>query len=297
MGNLRGATLMVLAMAGFAIEDMFIKFAARDVPSGQVLVMAGLGGAAIYGLWALIRGEAPVTAAMFRGASGLRALFEGIAGTAFVTALALVPLSLVTTIMQTSPLLVTLGAAVFLSEPVGPRRWSAIVVGLFGVMIVIQPWGTGFEPSALFAVVGVLAMAARDLATRAVPQSISTVQLSTLGFAAIIPGGALSLLLTDTQMVWPTTAAWWNIAGLLGIGIPALYAVIAAMRVGEVSFVAPFRYSRIVFGLAIGVVVFGETLGTNTLIGAAIVVCAGTYTFLREAQLRKRPSPILNGTL
>lgn len=288
---------MVLAMAGFAIEDSFIKLVSDTLPVGQILILTGIGGAVLYGLWAGLRGERPVTAAMLRGPSGTRALFEGLAGTFFVTALALVPLSLVTTIIQTNPLLVTLGAALFFAEPVGPRRWSAIVVGLCGVLIVLRPFGTGFEPATLFAVLGVISMSARDLATRRVDSSISTVQLSTLGFLAVIPGGMLSLWFSGEGFVAMNARATLLTFGIIGIGAPALYCIIAAMRVGEISFVAPFRYSRIAFGLLVGVVVFRETLDGFTLLGAAIIVASGLYTFLREAQLRRRASLSSNPAL
>jgi len=290
LDNLKGAFLMVLAMAGFAIEDMFIKLVSDTLPSGQILIMTGIGGGLVYGALAIFRREAPVTPAMLWGPSGLRALFEGLAGTAFVTALALVPLSLVTTVMQTNPLLVTLGAAVFFAEPVGVRRWSAICVGLFGVLIVLRPFGSGFEPATLFAVAGVLAMSARDLATRRVQSSISTVQLSTLGFLTIIPGGILSLAVNGDAMVMPDARAWVLSAATIGIGVPALFCIIAAMRVGEISFVAPFRYSRIVFGLFVGLTVFAERIDGYTLLGAAVIVASGLYTFFREAQLRRRAS-------
>lgn len=287
LDNLRGAILMVLAMAGFAIEDMFIKLAAETLPVGQILIVIGIGGALTYGVWALLRGQPPIAAHMLRGASGLRAVLESMAALCFVTSLALVPLSLVTTIMQAAPLFVTLGAAVFFGMPVGWRRWTAILVGLFGVLIVLRPFGTTFEAAALFAVAGMLAMSGRDLATRRIPSNISTMQLSTIGFLAVIPGGILALVVAGETMIWPTPLAALYLACSVFLGVPALYAIIAANRIGDISFVAPFRYSRIVFGLLGGILVFGETLDTMTLLGAAIIVTSGLYTLLREARLRR----------
>ena len=253
MDNIRGAILMVIAMLGFAVEDTLIKLMATDIPSGQILMTIGLGGALVFASLAWIKGEAPFGFWMLRGASGVRALCEGLAALGFVTALALVPISLVTTIIQASPLLVTLGAAVFFKAPVGPRRWIAILIGLIGVLIVLRPFGDSFEAPALFAVGGVIAMSARDLATRQVKQNISTLQLSVVGFLAAVPAGC----------------------------------IIAAMRIGDIAFVTPFRYSRIIFGLLAGLLIFGETLDAYTLLGAAIIVISGTYTLLREARLRR----------
>ena len=284
---MRGSALMVLAMLGFAIEDAFIKLAAATLPVGQILIMIGIGGALVYGLWSMGRGQPPLRWDMWRGASGLRALFEGIAGLFFVSALALVPLSLVTTIIQANPLLVTLGAALFFGTPVGWRRWSAIAVGMIGVLIVLRPFGESFEPAALFAVIGVVAMSARDLATRRIAATINTAQLSTIGFLVAIPGGVLALLVAGAAPVWPDLRTW----GLLGMtiltGVPALYCIIAAMRIGDIAFVAPYRYSRIIFGLLTGMIVFGETLDAMTLLGAGIIVVSGLYTLWRETRLRR----------
>jgi drug/metabolite transporter (DMT)-like permease len=292
LNNTRGAILMVLAMAGFAIEDMFIKLAADSLPVGQILMIIGIGGALAYGGYALARGLAPVSLSMLRGASGIRAVFEGVAAICFVTGLSLVPISVVTTIIQANPLLVTIGAALIFRETIGWRRWSAIAVGLIGVLIVVRPFGAGFAGGTLFVVAGVVAMSARDLATRKIPARFSTVQLSTLGFLATIPAGAVAMLIEGGGFVMPDLRATACLAGAIAIGIPALYCIIAAMRVGEISFVAPFRYSRIVFGLFAGVLVFRETLDGYTILGAAIITAAGLYTFLREARLRRAfPQP------
>lgn len=288
MDNTRGAILMVIAMLGFAIEDSLIKIMASDLPSGQILMMLGFGGSLVFAGWAMAVGQKPLSLSMLRGASGVRALCEGIAALGFVSALALVPISLVTTIIQASPLLVTLGAALFFGEAVGWRRWMAIMVGLIGVLIVLRPFGSSFEPVALLAVVGVVAMSARDLATRQITQSISTIQLSVIGFLAAIPAGAAGLILAGASPVIPSIAVSGICVLAVAVGVPSLYCIIAAMRIGDISFVSPFRYSRIVFGLLAGLLIFGETLDGYTLIGAAIIVASGIYTLLREARLRRR---------
>lgn len=287
MDNIRGAILMVIAMFGFAVEDSLIKLMATDVASGQVLIMIGIGGAMVFALSALVQGEQPFGFWMLSGFSGMRAICEGFAALGFVTALALVPISLVTTIIQASPLLVTLGAALFFKETVGWRRWLAIAVGLLGVLIVLRPFGAGFQPAALFAVMGVIFMSARDLATRKITTNISTLQLSVIGFMATIPAGALSLVISGSTPAVPTGQTLLYLIGAISIGVPALYCIISAMRIGDISFVSPFRYSRIIFGLLAGLLVFGETLDFYTVLGAAIIVGSGSYTLLREARLRR----------
>jgi drug/metabolite transporter (DMT)-like permease len=172
-------------------------------------------------------------------------------------------------------------------ETVGWRRWSAIIAGLLGVLIVLRPFGDGFQLAALFAVMGVMAQTGRDLATRRISKDISTQQLSGLGFLALAPAGIVALLVTGDGIVWPDGHAWLLLIGAIGIGLPALYAIIAAVRIGDISFIAPFRYTRIVFGLAAGALVFHETLDGYTVLGATVIVASGLYMLLREAQLRR----------
>ena len=287
MDNIRGAILMVIAMFGFAVEDSLIKLMAGQIPSGQVLIMIGIGGALVFAIAAKAKGEQPFGFWMLTGFSGMRAVCEGFAALGFVTALALVPISLVTTIIQASPLLVTLGAALFFKESVGWRRWMAIAIGLVGVLIVLRPFGTAFQPAALFAVMGVIFMSARDLATRQITKTISTLQLSVIGFMATVPAGLLGFVIAGSSPTMPTAQTFIYLIAAVSIGVPSLYCIIAAMRIGDISFVSPFRYSRIIFGLLAGLIVFGETLDSYTLLGAAIIIGSGTYTLLREARLRR----------
>jgi len=286
MENLRGSALMVLAMAGFALEDMFIKRLAGDLPIGQILVFLGSGGAVIFALGALSRGHRLFSRDLISRPVLLRNLGELIGTLGFVTAIALTPLASASAILQATPLAVTLGAALFLGEDVGWRRWSAILVGFCGVLMVIRPGLEGFEPASLFAVQAVVGLALRDLATRAVPRTVTSMQLSSYGFATIVPAGAVILWVTGDP-VSPSAANWRDIAFALLIGVAAYYAIVAAMRVGEVSFVTPFRYTRLIFALIIAVAVFDEQPDTFTLLGASIIIASGLYTLVRERHLRR----------
>ncbi|MGJ5620635.1 DMT family transporter [Sulfitobacter sp. MF3-043] len=286
MDNIRGAVLMVLAMAGFALEDMFIKLLADAVSVGQILTMLGIGGSLVFGAVVVARGEALFARTMLSYPIVLRGLGDLIGALAFVSAIVLTPLSSASAILQATPLAVTLGAAVFLGEPVGWRRWSAISVGLIGVLLIIRPGLDSFEALSLLAVLAVFALALRDLATRRTPESITTMQLSFLGFVVIIPAGILLMVFTGSQVVALNGTEWIYISSALGIGLFAYYAIVAAMRVGDVGFVTPFRYVRLVIALVIGVSVFGESPDALTLIGAAIIVASGIYTILRERKVR-----------
>ena len=289
MDIIRGSILMVLAMLGFALEDMFIKQIAGDLPVGQILILLGIGGAVIFGVLAKLYGDPLVSRAMLHPAVILRNLGEVFGTLGYVLAVALTPISSASAILQATPLVVTMGAALFLGETVGWRRWAAVMVGLCGVLLVIRPGLDGFDVNSLFAVQGVIGLAIRDLATRRVPTHISSRQLSTYAFLVIIPTGAAMLFFNlggDTPVMPDAGNAARMILAVIA-GVSGYYAIVAAMRIGDISLIAPFRYTRLIFALIIGFVIFGERLDPLTWLGAGIIVSSGIYTFWREARLRR----------
>ncbi|MFC6687653.1 DMT family transporter [Jhaorihella thermophila] len=293
MENLRGALLMTLSMLGFAFEDMFIKLLAGRLPTWEILAALGAGGAAVFGATLALRGERLVSRAMLSRRILLRNVGEVIGTLGFVTAIALTPISQASAILQATPLAVTLGAALFLGEPVGWRRWSAICAGFLGVLLVIRPGLEGFDARSIFAVIGVIGLAIRDLVTRNVPKGISSFQLSFLGFLTLVPASGLLALVTGAPAVAPRVADLGLLAGAVGLGTLSYYAIVAAMRVGEVSFVTPFRYSRLLFALVVGMAVFEERPDAPMLLGAAVIVGSGIYTIWRERKHRRAtPAPL-----
>ena len=286
MDNLRGATLMVLAMLGFAIEDSFIKLMGDALPVGQILMMLGACGALVFAVVVLLQGRALFEREMLTTPVLLRAVGEIFGTMCFISAIVFTPLSTASAILQATPLVVTLGAALFLGEAVGWRRWAAISVGFMGVLMIIRPGLDGFSPLSLFAVGGVFGLALRDISTRKIPQTLSSMQLSFLGFVVLITAGVALLWITDQSMAPLDARLWLLIAASIGIGVFAYYGIVAAMRVGEVSFVTPFRYSRLIFAMVIGVAFFGERPDALTVLGGGIIVASGIYTVLRERKHR-----------
>lgn len=285
--NLRGALLMTLAMAGFALEDMFIKLLSGAIPVGQILVMLGASGAVVFGLFATAKGQKLFSADMASRAMVIRNIGEVVGTVGFVLGFVLASLSTASAILQATPLVVTLGAALFLGAQVGWRRWLAILVGLFGVMLIVRPGMAGFEPASLWAVLGVLGLATRDLATRAAHTRISGFQMSAWAFGLMAPTGALMMWVMGTAPVIPDTTRLALLACALLVGVVAYYMVVAAMRVGDIPVVTPFRYTRMIFALLIALTVFGERPDALTYIGAAIIIAAGLFTLWRET---RRPS-------
>ena len=288
MDNLRGALIMVLSMLGFAIEDMFIKLIGTDIPIGQIIFMLGTGGALCYGAMVVMKGEPLMDRAMLTRPILLRALGEIVGTLGFVSAIVLTPISSASAILQATPLVVTLGAALFLGDPVGWRRWSAILVGMLGGLLVIRPGMDSFQALSLLAVLGVLGLSLRDLATRRVPKSTSTFQLSFLAFLALVPASLLFMLGTGTAFAPMSGVQWLFMGAALTTGMVAYYGIVAAMRIGEISFVTPFRYARLLFAMVVGITIFGERPDLLTYVGATIIVASGIYTVWRERKVKEQ---------
>lgn len=284
-GNLRGIGLMLAAMALFSVEDMFLKWAAEGLPVGMVVFIAGAFGAPVFALMARMEGRRVLTRAALQPAVLARNAGEMIATIAYIHALAAVDLSTVSAVLQATPLAVTLGAALFLREKVGWRRWSAIAVGFAGVLLVIRPGMEGFRPEALWVLISVAGLALRDLAARAIPDDCSTAQVSCWGLMSVALLGAMMMSQGGAVRPDPTQVA--VLFGAVVFGTAGYWAVVAATRMGEVAVVSPFRYARLVFSMAIGSLVFGERPDALMLVGAALVIGSGLYAFARE-RARKR---------
>lgn len=284
--NLRGIGLMTASMALFAVEDLFLKLAASSLPLGQIIFVSGAFGVPVFWVLARRQGLRLISRAALHPAVLLRNAGEILAAYAYVAALAAVPLTTVSAVLQATPLVVTLGAALFLGETVGWRRWTAILAGFAGVLLVVQPGGEGFRPAAMWVLVSVAGVALRDLSTRAIPAGTSTHQISAWGLVSVAVLGAAMMAATDGMRL-PSPAETGSLIGAVAFGTAGYAAVTAASRTGEVSVVSPFRYSRLLFSMTIGVVVLAERPDALTLLGAAVIIGSGLYAFARE-RARKR---------
>ncbi len=280
--NTAATLMMVGSMAAFAVEDLFLKRAAMALPPGQVIAMMGAGGALVFWVFAALKRQPILTLRALRGAPLLRALSEAAATMLYITALALIPLSINSALLQASPLVVTMGAALVLGEKVGWRRWTAIAVGFSGVLIVLQPWNAAFQAAGLLTVLCVVVLAARDLSTRAMPVDIGTFQLVTWAYLALVPAGLVLMALGGDGFAPIDPTRWFDLALALISGLIGYYAVTAATRLGEAAVIAPFRYTRLVFALILAMLFLGERPGPAMLIGAALIIGSGLYTFTRE---------------
>lgn len=281
--------MMVVAMACFASADGLIKLLSETISRGQVMFFMGIGGAlALWGLCRLQR--VPIVSTAFLSpVVVVRNVSEVTGAISIFTALALAPLSTVAAILQAVPLIITLCAALFLKEVVGPRRWTAVILGFVGVLIIIRPTPDGLDPALLLALLGAVALSVRDLFARFVPKEVPTSLLSFYAFGVTgIAGVILALLTEGFQPV--SAGVLWQTLAMIGLAVGGYLCVTTAMRIGEVSAVSPFRYTRLPFAVLVGFILFSETPDAPTLFGSALIIGSGLYVMLREAQI-SRQSP------
>ena len=277
---------MILAMAGFAFEDLFIKTLSAHLPVSEIIIILGSTGSIIFLIIALLQRAPIIHKDLLNRYVITRTVLELFGALFFVIAIALTPLSSASAILQITPLLVTIGAAVFFRENVGWRRWTAVLIGFIGVLLILRPGFGGFMPASIFALLGAMFLAGRDLATRAMEVKLPSVTIALYAFLAfgisgifIMPFNSAMIALTSTDIIY--------FIGASVFGVIAYYSLVIASRIGEMSVISPFRYSRIVFAMLLSILVLKENPDSLTLIGATIIVVSGLYTFLRENVLKQ----------
>ena len=273
---------MITSMAFFAVEDSLIKFVTSTIPIGQILIMFGLGGALIFLLMAHFKNEKIMLRDMLLLPMYVRALFEIIGRLFYVLAISLIPLSTATVIIQATPIVVVAGAAIIFGEKVGWRRWTAILLGLFGVIVIIQPTAESFSFLSVLALIGMIGFAGRDLASRAAPENLSVFILGLHGFIALAFSGLIYTIWDDANFVMIDIDTIGFMVGAVVFGVAAYSCLMKAMRTGEVSAVTPFRYTRLIFGVSLGVCFFNESLNYSTVLGTILIVISGLFILSRN---------------
>lgn len=287
MENLRGAAFMTFSMLAFAIEDVLIKTLGARIPGGQIISIIGIGAALAFAGWFIAKRQPVFVKEHLAAGVWLRGAFE-VAGTMlFITALMLLDVTMLSAIIQATPLVVAMGGALFLGQKVGWKRWAAILVGFGGVLLIIRPGLEGLSWATIIGVGGMLGLAGRDLSTRALKVHISGAHLSLHAFLLLVPAGLVLCWIQGQSLVIPSARDGATLVGCVIIALLAYLTIVAATRAGDAAFISLFRYTRMVFALALGVVILGERPDAMTLIGAAIVIGAGLFTLLREAAVRR----------
>jgi len=263
--NTKGVIFILVSMFGFVVNDTLMK---------SLFITIKIQGVAIVNYsrasWSLML---------------LRGFAEVMATLTFLNALKHLPLPNVTAIIQILPLTVTMAAALFLNERVGLKRWTAIVIGFIGVMIVIKPGTEGFSSYSYYAVLSVIFVTMIEIVTRKIPAEVPAIMITfitalSVGITATICLPFITLKALDTTALMLV----WSAGMAIFVGY---FFSIKSMRIGEISFVSQFRYTAMIWAVLLGYFVFNDIPAQNTIIGAVIIVASGLYAFhckrLKEA--------------
>ena len=272
---------MITAMGCLTLADLLIKIASQTLPIGQVMIFYGVGSIIVF--WSLmgIKGEPIRLSPLTNPAVLLRNIGDLIAINGMCLALVYVPISTVGAVIQTVPIMVTVAAALFLGERVGTRRILAIFIGFLGTLFIIQPGATTFEITTILVFIAAVGMALRDIATKLVRENFSTLLLTFYTSMLFILSGSVLLIITGGASV-PDMGMIAILAATIVLGSLGFFFTTEAVRMGEVSVVIPFRYTRILFSLAAGILVLGEQINPIMLFGIALTILSGLYIWRRE---------------
>ncbi|MEM6374861.1 MAG: DMT family transporter [Pseudomonadota bacterium] len=288
--NLFAALMMMASMACFVLNDTAMKLMAGDVPLFQLLALRGTLTCLLVSVLAWrLGGFSARPDRRDWGLVALRTLAEIGATICFLTALFNMPIADVSAIIQVLPLTVTLGAALVFGERVGWRRWLAIMVGFAGVMLIVRPWSVAFTQWSIYALLAVLCITIRDLSTRRLSAATPSI------FVTFITSVAMMAVFGVWQLRAPFVSMELREIALVALAsifiIGAYLSSIMVMRVGEISFVAPFRFTSLLWALVLGWLVFGEWPAPLVLTGSGIVVASGLFMLYREAQIARKKTP------
>jgi len=287
--NRRGILCMVGAMACFVTNDALVKFASQSMPSAQLIFIRGLMALLLVLALAHALGATSRLREATRGWVAGRAVVDAIATMLYLGSLFHLPIGNATAINLAAPLFMTLFAALFMAERVLGARWLAVGFGFIGVLLVIQPRAEGFNTWALVCLLGTLFHAARDLMTRRIHAGIPSILITLATAVAVTVVSGVGSLLQG-----------WQPFGLLEFGLLALasvfltggyYFIISSMRHGEMTLVAPFRYSGLLFALVLGYLVWGEVPNTLAWSGIALLIGSGLYVLHNERRHSRAAAP------
>jgi len=281
--NLRGATWMTVSMLGFVVNDALIKKAVDDLELFQAVFIRGIVIVAILGVIASSRGDLHNLAQHVHPAIGLRVAMEAASTCLYLLALSRLPLASVTAVLQLVPVAVTFVAARLLRERVSVHRVGAVCFGFIGVLLVVQPGSEAFSPWYFTAFAAMFTLVTREVATTKVPTTVPTFLLALTTATVITLMGAI---VSAFQGWAPVEARPVVLLVVAACFLSMAYsASVVAVRVGELSFTAPFRYSLLVFALILQITVFDDVPDMLTFIGTGVVAAAGLYALSREPRI------------
>lgn len=283
-----GILAMVGAMACFVVNDALVKYASQSMPAAQLIFLRGIVASTLVLAVARAMGATLRIRDIAHGWVATRAVVDAVASMLFLLSLFHLPISIATAINMTSPLIITLLAALTIGERVRAPQWVATAIGFAGVLLIVQPQGDGVNGYALVCFLATILLSVRDLLTRRVHAAIPSilVTLSTT-VAVTLLAGALSLV----EGWGPVGASDLGLLAAAAVFLAiAYYLIVVSTRHGDLSHVAPFRYTGLLFAAIVGFAVWGDVPNALAWCGIALLVGSGVHV-LRSSGRARAASP------
>ena len=291
--NLIGVAAIAVCNLVFLINDMLLKLVSVKLPVGEILFLRGAFATLLMSALIAGFGLHRQLAALVSWPVFWRTVAEIVAAVLYILALFHMPIANINAILQVLPLMITAAGALFLREEVGWRRWTAIAFGFAGVLVIVRPGLGGFDLWGLLALGAMFFITLRDMSTRVMPRGVHALLIAWITAIAVgLAGAAYGL-----GEIWPAPDLV-SLAMLVGASVLVVagyLTAVQAMRHGDISVVAPFRYAVVVWAIIVGFVVWDELPDTPMLVGTAIVIATGIYTLYRERKVANLAAEALAG--
>ncbi len=284
--NFRGALIMMICMSAFVLNDAFVRLAGDSLPLAQILFIRGLITTGLLLAFAIYGGIFSIKVSKEdKWRIFFRSIAEALTAYFFLTAVMKMPFANVTAILQILPMTVTLAAAFVFKEKVGIVRISLILMGFFGVVLIINPSTDGFNLYAVYALIAVVLITIRDLITRKLSNEVPTLLPTVSASIGVLLFSVILLINTPLQPLNSQNSLFIFLAAFFIVF--GYYTAVLVMRSGEISFISPFRYTAILFALILGFIFFDEKPGVMAFAGIVIVMLAGIVLMMRNSSVQK----------
>lgn len=289
--NLKGILAVLTGSTGFVLSDAIVKLVSAELPAGEIIAVRGVLATAFLAAGVFALGAARPLSLLLTPMMLLRLASAAAATTFIVISLRGVPLAIVNTVLQVTPLAVTAGAAIVYRERVGLPRWAAALIGFVGVVLIVKPGGGDLGLGAYVVLIALTFTTVRDLTTRGLDRGIPSIFVAAASSAAIVPAG---FIVAPFEAAWsfPSGWAWGLLTCSAALFFVANTLIIFSLRTGEIAVIAPFRYVGAPFSVLLGYWWWGDMPDAVAFAGIGLVIAAGLYTLHRERmRLGSIPTP------
>ena len=284
----KGIFFMLLSTFFFAINDAFVKYAVKqlgnDLSLFNVVFIRGIFTSILILLSIYFFGNLNLKKLFNSKRSYVRGIFEVLAAFTFLTSLMLMPMADVYTLLNTAPLIITATGAILLKEKVGIKRWSAVVIGFIGVLIVINPTNLKFGYIFILPMLSAIFLTLRDVITTGFKDSFDSLDIIFIMSLLVTISFGITSFFFPLYMSLEST--FYIFISSVALSLAYLFSVLTILH-APLSLTSSIRYSVIVFGIILGYLFFKEVPSINMIIGGIIISLSGLFVIKREKELGK----------